>query len=366
MESMTEAIRQTIQTAAVSGVGTKAVTGLVGIIDSGPIASAIQESVGWALLSGRANDFRLGMLRELQGGPRRYIGLTPYQAIDRATVYLRDWSLELNDYLGSTLIAAAGSPRALAIVNKNAAMYQTARGMDSLLGAISGKGYQYGLDTMIDRYWRKELAPFEPSPGDLFIMEAKGLVTPGRTKTSLRERSGFSSYDADAYITHLDYDPSFSELLRITDVFPLPPTYVVKKLKAMGMSQEDITVFSTAISKRTIKDELARAWSSITSSYAWGLFTAAEIETIMQKWELSDAEKVLRLATLELERTKTIMRMNRDAKIWLFRKNALPGAGEQDDLLFTALKNMGVNAEVANAIVNLEDARKGIVWEEPP
>jgi len=54
-----------------------------------------------------------------------------------------------------------------------------------------------------------------------------------------------------------------------------------------------------------------------------------------------------------------VLKLRRDAKIYLFRRDVIG-----PDELYEKLRDLGISDEVANAITELEAARKGIVWSK--
>jgi len=246
------------------------------------------------------------------------------------------------------------------ILQMEAGILTALNGWDAKFDAATSVRDKYAVSIPANRYWNKFFERGRPEVKDWFLMYKKGLAALSDVKDSLMEDKGLSDAMADKYIQHLDYDPSFGELLRLTDFVDLPTSWVSKKLDAMGLNTEDKALFTKAIERRQLKDEIARAWGGILSAYTWGLFSETELSALFTTWGLSTVESNLRLTTAELERDKNETRLKRDAYIYQFRKGAITNTQ-----LFTNLTALGIVSTTANALVMMESARAGVEWIEP-
>jgi len=258
------------------------------------------------------------------------------------------------------------------------------------------------------RYWNKELAPDYPSERDAFMLYRLGkwsrnyfvdylredlgikssdaeTITDMREfqigKPSLRDAYlmvqkgykdkqyfldiaikgfGFTKADADALYNHFSYDFSPSELLRLSDLIPLESSWIEKKLSANGLDNTDKAVFKAALEKRTVRDEINKAWSLFLDAYQWGLFTQTDLTDLLSKWNFSQTEIDLRLQTGELLKLKLRVKLLRDAEVYLYRHGVIT-----ETEFLTRLVNIGISKDIANAIVRNEAAKKGLDWEIP-
>jgi hypothetical protein len=215
------------------------------------------------------------------------------------------------------------------------------------------------------RYWRKLHRPYLPSDEDLFIMRCKGLFEQIGGETAFRryfaEVTGIDKELEDAYIQHLYYDPSFGELMRISDYYYPGADWFERKLKALGTTDEDRKIMLETILRRPARDEYSRIASILYDEYAMGTISDREFDTILDEFKIGLYEKDAKKTVAKLLLDKSIKKMLRDAEIYLYRT----GYYTSPDQLFTALVRIGIRVEVANAITRLEAARKGVNWTAP-
>jgi hypothetical protein len=197
-----------------------------------------------------------------------------------------------------------------------------------------------------------------PSPKDLFIMWCKGLIDKSVLTDVLKFAYSFDPKIRDKYIQHLFYDPSPSELLRLSDLVPLDSSWVDSKLSAVGLNDTDKAVYKSAIEKRAIRDEISNIWGQYLDAYQWGLFTEKELESKLTEWHFSTAEIKIRLDSANLLRNKLRIKILRDAEIYKYRNGLI-----DEDTLYSNLQNLGIGKDIANALVKLEAAKKGVIWE---
>jgi hypothetical protein len=218
---------------------------------------------------------------------------------------------------------------------------------------------EYGLLIPSERYWRKFYARARPSFRDAFIMACKELIDWDLPLKILTEDVGMSETLAKAYIKHAFYDPSPFELARLHRAVPLPPNYIIRKLKNAGLSDEDIAYYALWIAKEPVKDELITVSRILQDEYAMGTLEMTAFEFFHRKWKFSEDEISLRKETAEILRSKYILKLRRDAKIYLYRRGVLT-----EDQLYNELVKLGIAEEVANAITENEAAKKGVVWSK--
>jgi len=218
---------------------------------------------------------------------------------------------------------------------------------------------EYGLIIPAERYYRSYYARGRPSFRDAFVMWRKKLVPFDLPLKILREDMGFSPELAEKFIEHAYYDPSPGELARINRTIPLSPEYIKERLIEFGLSDEEVKVYQKWIEKEPVKDELIRVSALLMQEYAEGTLDLKTFEKIHREWEFSESEIKLRKYIAQLLRSKYVLKLRRDAKIYLFRRDVI-----EPDELYEQLRNLGFADEIANAITELEAARKGIVWNK--
>lgn len=283
--------------------------------------------------------------------------------------------------------------------------YSLLEGVDTLIDCLISIP-QTIITNKAEYYWKKELAPFYPAERDAFMLYRLGKWSKSDYVNMLRETDGISSVNAEAiadmrewqigkpslrdafymvkkgikpksyfielatkgygftrqdaedYYTHLDYDLSLGELLRLSDLIPLESELVEKNLRAQGFSGENLRVAKEAIEKRQIRDEINKAWSLLLDACQWGLFSEKELDDLLTYWKFSKTERQIRIETANLAKTKLRVKLLRDAEIYLYRQSKI-----DENTLLTRLVRIGISKDIANAIVRYEAARKGIEWE---
>jgi hypothetical protein len=313
----------------------------------------------------------------------------------------------INNIRNQSAQAAAGFTMSATMLAEETKLY-TALNQVDLLSTVLFDIPALIAKTKAVRYWNKELAPEYPSERDGFMLyrlgkwsktdfinflrEDQGIkstdaenITDMREfqigKPSLRDAYlmvqkgyknkqyfydiaikgfGFTKEDAEALYNHFSYDFSPSELLRLSDLIPLESSWIDKKLTANGLDSTDRAIFKAAIEKRTVRDEIDKAWSLLLDAYQWGLFSQADLTDLLENWNFSQTEIDLRLQTGELLKLKLRVKLLRDAEVYLYRQGVIT----ETDLL-TRLVNIGIAKDIANAIVRYEACKKGIDWEIP-
>jgi hypothetical protein len=313
----------------------------------------------------------------------------------------------INNTRNQSAQAAAGFTMSATMLAEETKLY-TALNQVDLLSTVLFDIPALIAKTKAVRYWNKELAPEYPSERDGFMLyrlgkwsktdfinylrEDQGIkstdaenITDMREfqigKPSLRDAYlmvqkgyknkqyfldiaikgfGFTKEDAETLYNHFSYDFSPSELLRLSDLIPLESSWIDKKLTANGLDSTDRAIFKAAIEKRTVRDEINKAWSLLLDAYQWGLFTQADLTELLKNWNFSQTEIDLRLQTGELLKLKLRVKLLRDAEVYLYRQGVIT-----EEELLTRLVNIGIAKDIANAIVRYEACKKGIDWEIP-
>jgi hypothetical protein len=241
--------------------------------------------------------------------------------------------------------------------------YIQTRGLDRIYDLCYGYAKESQMrkeEYIANKIYAPEILP----PNDLFIMWRKGLISYDTYLDHIRMKMGITKEMAEKWTSHQFYDPGLFDVWRAARNIPVKPEWVVKKLKNIGMNDEDLSVFSKAAMMETVKEEKAKAISELKALYGLGIYTKKEIEDLLTEWEYSPGEKEFILSYFEAGREKTILQMLRDAEIYLFRNNVITA-----DQLYNRLINpegaIRMDADVANAYVRLEAAKKGVEWVAP-
>jgi len=206
------------------------------------------------------------------------------------------------------------------------------------------------------RQWQTGKPPVDVA----WIMARKGLVPDSYFYNIAKLGLGFTDVDAKALYQNFYYQFSPMELFRISDLTPVPSTWIDKKLSGLGFNDEDKALVAQMILARTIKTEINQAWVLIQDNYAWGLATEDQLTTFCSESNIPQIEIDAKLNVANLLRSKIVQKLMRDAQIYLYRKS-----GINEDQLLTSLQDLGISLDVANAITRNEACKKGIDWEIP-
>jgi len=231
---------------------------------------------------------------------------------------------------------------------------------DAFKGAGLNLPAEYGILIPAERYWRYYFRTARLNIKDSYIMWRKGLLGVDYLKSILREDVGLPENLIDAYIEHLDYDPSPGEIVRMSRAINPPSQWIEKKLKSFGIGDEDLSHYKRWIEREPVKDELERNWGVIASQYSYGFMNITEVKDWLNRAEFSPAERELREEYAGLLRDKYKIAILRDREIYLYRNGK-----RTENELYQNLKTIGIDDEIANALTALEAAKKGIIWEAP-
>jgi hypothetical protein len=218
---------------------------------------------------------------------------------------------------------------------------------------------EYGLLIPAERYWRKYYARGRPGFRDAFIMWRKDLVGSDLPLSILTEDIGMPEDLARRFIAHAFYDPSPMELWRLARTISLPQSYIDRKLKNAGLDDVDREIYKKAILKEVIKEELRTVNALLLEEYELGTLRKDEFQKWLKAWEFSDDEIALMLLAGDIRKSKFVLKLKRDAQIYLFRKQKIDAKTLEQRLI-----DLGIDPAVANAVVENECARQGIEWTE--
>ncbi len=200
----------------------------------------------------------------------------------------------------------------------------------------------------------------KPNLYDAWIMARKGLKPDSYFYNIAKLGFGFTDEDSKALYQQFYYTFSPMEIFRISDLTPVPQTWVTKKLSSIGFNDEDKALVTAMIQARTLKDEVNQSWLITLDNYSWGLQTDADLSKFLTDNGIPDVQAKAKLTIAKLLREKVVFKLMRDAEIYLYRKDI-----STEDQLLLALQDLTISLDVANAITRNEASKKGIEWEIP-
>jgi hypothetical protein len=200
-----------------------------------------------------------------------------------------------------------------------------------------------------------------PSLSDAWRLVQRGLWLRSDWQYLATLGHGFTKEDANAMYELFNYVPSIGDVMSLSNLIPLDPIWVAQAFQRVGMSTTDQAVFVAAMNKKIITQEIRTMWSQILQVYAYGGYTALELEALLRGWQFTDAEITIKIETAELVKTKQVDSLMRDADIYLARVGTIDW-----DELYVRLIAQDIPEDVANAITRNEACKKGVDWELTP
>jgi hypothetical protein len=191
-------------------------------------------------------------------------------------------------------------------------------------------------------------------------MVHKGLMKEALWYKLAQTGQGYSKAMADSLYAYFDYDFSAMELFRISDLMPVPEAWLDVKLNALGLNTDDKAVMKNLISARTTKDEVNQTWGIMADNYAWGLYTQEQLKKFLTDNGVPEIQANAKLTIANMLREKVVLKLMRDAEIYLYRKDV-----QDEEQLFISLQTLEIDMLVANAITRNEASKKGTEWEMP-
>ena len=194
-----------------------------------------------------------------------------------------------------------------------------------------------------------------PNLTAMIALEQLGKVEHQDVIDYMRHNYGYSQDMAEKVYDLVDYTPSPFEIMRLSDLIPLDPSWVEKQLKENAMGQTEREIYLKAISQRPLRQEADRMASTLMTLYQYGCIGDTEFKNCLSQLNQSAREIEAKLLVAKLLRAKYVMLLKRDAKIYLYRKGIY-----DETTLRNKLTALGISLDVANAIVELEAAKMGV------
>lgn len=200
----------------------------------------------------------------------------------------------------------------------------------------------------------------KPDPFAYWVMARKGIITDAVWYSRVQLGLGFSDDDAKALYQSYYYTLSPMELFRISDLTPVPSDWLTRKLSGLGFSDEDKQLVLQMILARTVKTEVTQAWAIILDNFSWGLQTHDDLTKFCTDNNIPTTEIEAKLNVANALKGKVILKLMRDAEIYLYRKGTVT-----EIQLYNNLLALDIDTAISNAIVRNEAAKQGVEWELP-
>lgn len=207
------------------------------------------------------------------------------------------------------------------------------------------------------RYWNRAIRTGRMGLPQIFRAYAKGYISEKQMRDYLVEETGIEPELENAMIDFLDLTPSPSELVRMRRVMPIPDPYIEDCLKENGAIEPDLSIYKSWIKLEGLKDEFSTLWKYVLSEFQQGFLTESQLQQYLQSLPASGEELNLRMASAKILRDIYLSKLLRDKWIYLYRNAKITV-----DELYDKLKQIGMDDGIANAIAQLEAAKKGTDW----
>jgi len=306
---------------------------------------------------------------DCQNELKNYLGMTPTRIWSEALGQFEDkFPVTVTNWLDALSARVRSNPITAQVIDFYNKLYMKRHFLDTweyiLLeypqSLLATKGEWY---VNYNTQWNKldlstlwQVLMEEYADGKIKLEEAKKIWV-----EEARYLKGISAKDAEREFEARLYDMSPFDLFRISRNNPLDVSVIRKKLRRCGVRPEDEDYFINAIQREPIKDEASKAVGVLAEFAQYGQYSPTEIENFLRSWGYSTQEINFVKTYYDLLKKKLTQSLLRDAEIYLYRKGVIT-----EDTLFKRLTtNLLIDKDVANALVRLEAAKKGIEWIAP-
>lgn len=189
-----------------------------------------------------------------------------------------------------------------------------------------------------------------PSPREAFYWWVKGHVTPSERDAFYYAHGWPERYHA-IMTDNWRYNPSLYDLTRIADTMGLPQTWTLKKLKRIGLDDEDRARMWNMLKVRPIRDEQRAITTVWVWRYKYGRCSYDELSSALTDLGVSAPEIELLLEKAQLDYEDELINEWVDILMWRFRNMLITEAE-----YLAGLENLGIRHEKANLMVEEQKA----------
>jgi hypothetical protein len=210
------------------------------------------------------------------------------------------------------------------------------------IGTIVGMSLKVPLG-----YWaKKTFRPFKPDPITLFGLYTRGYITRDQLKNELAYVLGYPDIYIDGLIDILEFNPTLTQLIRLSDFVEIPDDILTKSLKIMGIKEPYLSLLWKMIKKRPLREETRLNTNLLINAYSKGYISREFLEKALDGLGIQSMEKQLLLTYAENKRTFEII----EERIYLLRTAYQKGLIDKATLI-NELNKLGLQIEWVNLIV---------------
>jgi hypothetical protein len=210
------------------------------------------------------------------------------------------------------------------------------------IGTIVGMSLKVPLG-----YWaKKTFRPFKPDPETLFGLYTRGYITRGQLKSELAYVLGFPDRYIEGFIDILEFNPSLSQLVRLSDFVEIPDDVLTRSLKILGIKEPYFSLLWRIIKRRPLREEIRLNTNLLINAYVKGYISREFLERGLDKLGIQSMEKQLLLNYADNKRTFEIL----EERIYILRTSYKKGLIDRATFI-NELTKLGLQVEWVNLIV---------------
>ena len=226
----------------------------------------------------------------------------------------------------------------------------------ALIGVMIGRGVELPGAYLFNSLFTPEI----PSEQDIAQMYYEGKIGKEEAYRLMRFH-GKSDKFTQLLFDIWDFTPSFYIIERFFKYYP-PPDDLLEEFmnKNRMVNPKHRQFYKNYFKWMLIRDEYEKIESAIKDLYVNGYISEEDFEEILKEVIKTDEEREATKEYADLVREKNLMKYFVNKNIYLYRHGII------DEMeLLQRLKDLGVTSDFAEAIVELEAARKGKEWYPP-
>jgi hypothetical protein len=210
------------------------------------------------------------------------------------------------------------------------------------IGTIVGMSLKVPLG-----YWaKKTFRPFKPDPETLFGLYTRGYITREQLKSELAYVLGFPDRYIEGFIDILEFNPSLSQLVRLSDFVEIPDDVLTRSLKILGIKEPYFSLLWRIIKRRPLREEIRLNTNLLINAYVKGYISREFLERGLDKLGIQSMEKQLLLTYADNKRTFEIL----EERIYILRTSYKKGLIDRATFI-NELTKLGLQVEWVNLIV---------------
>jgi hypothetical protein len=221
-----------------------------------------------------------------------------------------------------------------------------------------------------EEYWLGVYRPAEPSESLVIQQYIRGNCNPQTAADALARKGVPDNMAMWLYDSYENY-PSIRELVLASQYVPITDATLLANMKYSNITlQQNKDFYLQYAHSIQLRNELNRMLSQLQATYTDGLISKVDLtaEIVAHKPNANEQEQIL--SNCDQAYATQLLRMEVNAETYLYRTQvydeiaALPENNTTGEIYFyDTLVSQGMDTAMANALVRLEAAKRGINWE---